>query len=129
MQASIDAAREARKPTESSRLAKAAALVAGITLAILAGAAIAAGQPQGQMTSDLATRRRGGRQLRIPELDGDTLVLATDRSAQPQGRPHHLAPGDAEPLNMPRTRSSAMYAIPAITVSIRPRSHASSWPF
>jgi uncharacterized protein YndB with AHSA1/START domain len=57
MQTSIDAAREARKPTESSRLAK-AALVAGITLATLAGAAIAAGQPQGQMPSDLATRDR-----------------------------------------------------------------------
>jgi hypothetical protein len=58
MQTSIDAAREARKPTESSRLAKAAALVAGTTLATLAGAAIAAGQPQGQMASDLATRDR-----------------------------------------------------------------------
>jgi hypothetical protein len=58
MQTSIDAAREARKPTESSRLAKAAALVAGTTLATLAGAAIAAGQPQGQMASDRATRER-----------------------------------------------------------------------
>jgi hypothetical protein len=39
-------------------LAKAAALVAATTLATLAGAAIAAGQPQGQMASDLATRDR-----------------------------------------------------------------------
>jgi hypothetical protein len=52
------AAREARKPTKSSRLAKAAALVAGATLATLAGAATAAGQPQGQMARDLATRDR-----------------------------------------------------------------------
>ena len=51
MQKSIDVVREARKPTESSRLAKAAALVAGITLATLTGAAIAAGQSQGQMLS------------------------------------------------------------------------------
>src|SRR5580693_7365616 len=58
MQTSIDAAREARKPTKSSRLAKAAALVAAITLATLAGVAIAAGLPQGQMASDLATRDR-----------------------------------------------------------------------
>jgi hypothetical protein len=57
MRTSIDAAREALKPTESSRLAKAAALVAATTLATLAGAAIAAGQPRGQMASDLATRR------------------------------------------------------------------------
>jgi hypothetical protein len=58
MKTSIDAAREAPKPTESSRLAKAAALVAATMLATLAGAAIAAGQPQGQMASDLATRDR-----------------------------------------------------------------------
>jgi hypothetical protein len=57
MQTPIDAGREARKPTESSRLAKAVALVAATTLATLAGAAIA-GQPQGQMASDLATRDR-----------------------------------------------------------------------
>jgi hypothetical protein len=58
MQTSIDAAREARKPTESLRLAKAAVLVAATMLATLAGAAIAACQPQGQMASDLATRDR-----------------------------------------------------------------------
>jgi len=58
MQTSIDAAREARKPTESSRLAKAAALVPRTALATLAGPAIAAGQPQGQMASDLAARDR-----------------------------------------------------------------------
>jgi hypothetical protein len=58
MQTSIDAAHEARKPTESSRLAKAATLVAATTLAILASAAISAGQSQGQMASDLATRDR-----------------------------------------------------------------------
>jgi hypothetical protein len=58
MKTSIDAAREARKPTESSRLAKAAA-VATTTLATLASAAVSAGQPQGQMASDLATRDRG----------------------------------------------------------------------
>jgi hypothetical protein len=63
MQISINAAGEARKPMKSSRLAKAAALVATTMLATQAGAAIAAGEPQG----------------RIPELDGDTLVLATDR--------------------------------------------------
>jgi hypothetical protein len=57
MQTPIDAGREARKPTESSRLDKAVALVAATTLATLAGAAIA-GQPQGQMASDLATRDR-----------------------------------------------------------------------
>src|ERR1700689_2455229 len=58
MQTSIDAVREARKAREASRVAKAAALVAGITLATLTGAAIAAGQSQGQMASDLATRDR-----------------------------------------------------------------------
>jgi hypothetical protein len=58
MQTSIDAARKARKPTQSSRVAKAAAPVAGITLATLTGAASAAGQPQSQMASDLATRDR-----------------------------------------------------------------------
>ena len=58
MQTSIDAAREARKPTKSSRLARAAALVAATMLATLAGAAIAAGRPEGQMASDLATRDR-----------------------------------------------------------------------
>jgi hypothetical protein len=58
MQTSIDAAREERKPTKSLRLAKPAALVAATTLATLAAAAIAAGQPQGHMASDLATRDR-----------------------------------------------------------------------
>ena len=58
MQTSIDAAREARMPTKLSRLAKAAALVVGTTVVTLAGAATAAGQPQGQMASDLATRDR-----------------------------------------------------------------------
>jgi hypothetical protein len=61
MQTSIDAAREARKPTGSSRLAKAAALVAATTLATLAGAAIAAGKPQGEVASDLATGTSTGR--------------------------------------------------------------------
>jgi hypothetical protein len=58
MQTSIDAAREAHKPTKSSRLARAAAVVAANTLATLPGASIAAGQPQGQMASDPATRDR-----------------------------------------------------------------------
>jgi hypothetical protein len=44
MQTSIDAAREARKPAESFHLARAAAVVAAITLATLPGAATAAGQ-------------------------------------------------------------------------------------
>jgi hypothetical protein len=50
--------RRAKRTNRRRRLTKAAALVAATTLATLAGAAIAAGQPQGQMASDLATRDR-----------------------------------------------------------------------
>ncbi|WP_426422065.1 hypothetical protein [Bradyrhizobium genosp. A] len=101
MQTSIDAAREARKPTESLRLAKAAVLVAATMLATLAGAAIAAGQPQGQMASDLATRDRDIRHAQVG------VRGALSPLAQPLSRLSiHLAATGSLPDAQPRSALS-----------------------